>query len=204
MKNKWLLISSISTGLGIVAGAVYLFFAEHSLLLSDNRWVLSAFWSAFMLWTFVLMFTVALLFNVLAFFELDEQHKLIGLALPLRGLLSSEDKQHQFLQQAQRFLSQQGKLTNSDRVSPDYQCLYAEKDILVYTQLKNQPVDISQIRGMFQQMLSADFSSGVVVSFAGFSSQAWIFAHEANIELIDAKSLKKQQKRRREQQFALV
>ena len=53
-------------------------------------------------------------------------------------------------------------------------------------------------------MLAADFSSGIVVSYAGFSSQAWIFAREANIELLDAKGLKKQQKRHREQQFALV
>ena len=75
MKNKWLVISSVSTALGIIAGAIYLLFAEHSLLLSNNNWVLSAFWSAFMLWTFVLMFVVALIFNVMAFFELDEQHR---------------------------------------------------------------------------------------------------------------------------------
>jgi hypothetical protein len=204
MKNKWLLISSVSTGLGIIAGAVYLFFAEHSLLLSDNQWVLSAFWSAFMLWTFVLMFMVALFFNVLAFFELDEQHKLLGLARPIKAFLSSTDKQQQFMQEAERFLLRQGKLTYLSRVSPDYKCLQGESEKLVYIQQKNQSVDISQIRALFQQMLAADFSSGVVVSYAGFSNQAWIFAHEANIELIDAKSLKKQQKRQREQQFAMV
>jgi len=204
MKNKWLLISSVSTALGIVAGAVYLLFAEHSLLLNESQWVLSAFWSAFMLWTFVLMFTVALLFNVLAFFELDQQHKLTVLAKPLNALLSSTDKQQQFLLDAERFLSRKGRVADSDRVSADYQCLSAEKDILVYTQLKNQPVDISQIRAMFQQMLAADFSAGIVISHAGFSNQAWIFAQEANIELIDAKSLKKQQKRQRTQKFAVV
>ena len=204
MKNKWLLVSSVSTGLGIFAGALYLLFAEHSLLLNDNRWALTAFWSAFMLWTFVLMFTVALIFNILTFLELDGQHKLTGMTQPIKALWSSGDKQQHFMQEVQRFLLHKGKLSHSARVSADYQCLSAEKDALVFMQLNNQAVDISQIRAMFQQMLAADFSAGVVISFAGFSSQAWIFAQEANIELIDAKSLKKQQKRQREQQFALV
>ena len=119
-----------------------------------------------------------------------------------QGQLSAD--QQQFLQQAESFLVRKGRLSHSAKISPEYQCLYAESDTLVYTQLKNQPVDIAQIRSMFQQMLSADFSSGLVVSYAGFSSQAWIFAREANIELLDAKSLKKQQKKHREQQFALV
>ncbi|MGP9800177.1 restriction endonuclease [Rheinheimera sp. NSM] len=204
MKNKWLLVSSVSTALGIVAGTVYLFFAEHSLLQSNNSWVLSAFWSAFMLWSFVLMFVVALLFNVLAFFELDEQHKLFGLALPLRAFLSSADKKQQFLQDAEHFLQRLGKLSHSSRVSPEYRCLQAEQEKLVYLQQDDQAVDINQIRALFQQMLAADFSSGIIVSYAGFSSQAWIFAREANIELLDARSLKKQQKLQRQQQFAMV
>lgn len=205
MKNKWLVISSVSTALGIIAGAIYLLFAEHSLLLSNNNWVLSAFWSAFMLWTFVLMFVVALIFNVMAFFELDEQHRLFGFPMPLRNLLSLKDKQNQFLQEAEQFLLRQGKLCNSSRVSPEYKCLQGtDTEKLVLLQQKEQAVDINQIRALFQQMLAADFTSGVVVSFAGFSSQAWIFAREANIELLDAKSLKKQQKLQRVQQFAMV
>jgi hypothetical protein len=204
MKNKWLLISSVSTGLGIIAGAIYLFFAEHSLLLSNNNWVLSAFWSAFMLWAFVLLFMMALVFNVLAFFELDDRHNVFGLSFPLRRLLSSADKHQQFLHDAEVFLLRQGKLCASARVSPKYKCLQGEKEKLVYLHQKKQSVDITQIRALFQQMLAADISMGVVVSYAGFSSQAWIFAREANIELLDAKSLKKQQKQYREQQFALV
>ena len=205
MKNKWLVISSVSTALGIIAGAIYLLFAEHSLLLSNNNWVLSAFWSAFMLWTFVLMFVVALIFNVMAFFELDEQHRLFGFPMPLRTLLSSKDKQNQFLQDAERFLLGQGKLCNSSRVSPEYKCLQGtDTEKLVLLQQREQAVDINQIRALFQQMLAADFTSGVAVSYAGFSSQAWIFAREANIELLDAKSLKRQQKLLRVQQFAMV
>jgi hypothetical protein len=204
MKNKWLLVSSVSTTLGVIAGGIYLFFAEHSLLLSNNNWVLSAFWSAFTLWTFMLMFIVALIFNVLAFFELGQQHKLFGLTVSLRNMFSSVDKQQQFLCDAERFLLCQGKLSHSPRVNPQYRCLQGEQKKLVYLQFNEQAVDISQIRALFQQMLAADYSAGVAVSYLGFSSQAWIFAHEANIELIDAKSLKKQQKQCREQQFALV
>ncbi len=204
MNNKWLLISSVSTALGIIAGAVYLFFAEHSLLLSDNGWVLSAFWSAFMLWTFVLMFIVALVFNVLAFFELDEQHQLFGLVSPLRSLWSAGDKQQQFLQDAERFLLSQGKLAYSNRVSAEYRCLHGAADKLVYIQQSKQQVDINQVRALFQQMLAAELGTGLVISYYGFSNQAWIFAREANIDLLDAKSLKKQQKRSREQQFVMV
>ncbi len=204
MNNKWLLISSVSTALGIVAGAVYLLFAEHSLLLSDNSWVLSAFWSAFMLWTFVLMFVVALIFNVLAFFELDEQHQLFGLVSPFKNLLSAADKQQQFLQDAERLLQMQGKLSHSNRVSAEYRCLQGDTDKLVLIQQNKRQVDINQVRALFQQMLAADLPNGLVVSYHGFSNQAWIFAREANIDLLDAKSLKKQQKRIREQQFALV
>lgn len=204
MKNKWLVISSVSTGLGIVAGGIYLFFAEHSLLLSNNNWVMSAFWSAFMLWTFVLMFIAALVFNVLAFFELDDRYQLFGLPLSLPGVTSASEKRKQFLHDAERFLQLQGKLVSSPRVSADYKCLQGNREKLVLLQQGAQPVDISQIRALFQQMLAADFSTGVVVSYAGFSNQAWIFAREANIELLDAKSLKKQQKAAREQQFAII
>lgn len=204
MNNKWLLISSVSTALGIVAGAVYLLFAEHSLLLSDNSWVLSAFWSAFMLWTFVLMFIVALIFNVLAFFELDEQHQLFGLVSPFKSLLSAADKQQQFLQDAERLLQTQGKLSHSNRVGAEYQYLQGDTDKLVLIQQNKRQVDINQVRALFQQMLAADLPNGLVVSYHGFSNQAWIFAREANIDLLDVKSLKKQQKRIREQQFALV
>ncbi|GAB2906243.1 restriction endonuclease [Rheinheimera gaetbuli] len=204
MNNKWLVISSVSTALGIVAGAVYLLFAEHSLLLSDNSWVLSAFWSAFMLWTFVLMFIVALIFNVLAFFELDEQHQLFGLVSPFKSLLSAADKQQQFLQDAERLLQTQGKLSHSNRVSSEYQYFQGDMDKLVLIQQNKRQVDINQVRALFQQMLAADLPNGLVVSYHGFSNQAWIFAREANIDLLDVKSLKKQQKRMREQQFALV
>ena len=204
MNNKWLVISSVSTVLGIVAGAVYLLFAEHSLLLSDNSWVLSAFWSAFMLWTFVLMFIVALIFNVLAFFELDEQHQLFGIVSPIKSLMAAQDKQQQFLQDAQRLLQAQGKLSQPSRVGAEYHCLQGETDKLVLIQQNKGQVDINQVRALFQQMLAADLPKGLVVSYHGFSNQAWIFAREANIELLDAKSLKKQQKRIREQQFAMV
>lgn len=204
MNNKWLLISSVSTTLGIIAGAVYLLFAEHSLLLSDNSWVLSAFWSAFMLWTFVLMFVVALVFNVLAFFELDEQHQVFGLTAPLKAMLAGTDKQQQFLQNAERLLVFRGKLGRSERVGADYQCLQGDSPTLVLIQQTKQPVDINQVRSLFQQMLAAEIAKGLVVSCNGLSNQALIFAREANIEVLDAKSLKKQQKMIREQQFAVV
>ncbi|MAD76257.1 MAG: hypothetical protein CML20_15970 [Rheinheimera sp.] len=204
MKNKWLWVSSISTVLGIVAGGVYLFFAEHSLLLSDKDLTLSAFWSTFMLWAFVLMFVVALCCNVLAFMELDDEHRLAGVNQRLRAMLAGGDRQQQFLQDAQRLLSRQGSWLSSDKVAADFQLLHAQRDTLVYVQHGCVPVDISQVRTMFQQMLAIDIADGIVVSSGGFSNQAWIFAQEANIRLLDNKSLRKQQKRAKIQQVPLI
>ncbi|WP_213996242.1 restriction endonuclease [Arsukibacterium sp.] len=204
MKSKWLWVSSISTLIGIVAGGVYLFFAEHSLLLSDKDLTLSAFWSTFMLWAFVLMFVVALLCNVLAFMELDDEHRLAGVNQRLRAMFIGGDRQQQFLQEAQRLLSRKGLLSASDKVAADYQLLQAHRDTLVFVQQNGLPVDITQVRAMFQQMLAVDIADGIVVSSAGFSNQAWIFAQEANISLLDSKSLRKQQKRAKIQQVPII
>jgi len=204
MKSKWLWVSSISTLIGILAGCVYLFFAEHSLLLSDSDLTLSAFWSTFMLWAFVLMFVVALLCNVLAFMELDDEHRLAGVNQRLRTLFAGGDRQQEFLQEAQRLLSRKGLLSASDKIADDYQLLNAQRDTLVFVQQGCLPVDITQVRAMFQQMLAVDISDGIVISSAGFSNQAWIFAQEANISLLDSKSLRKQQKRLKIQQVPII
>ncbi|MDX1678213.1 restriction endonuclease [Arsukibacterium sp.] len=204
MKNKWLWVSSISTLLGIVAGGIYLFFAEHSLLLNDKDLTLSAFWSTFMLWVFVLMFVAALFCNVLAFIELDDEHRLAGVNQRLQSLLRGGDRQQRFLQEAQRLLSRRGALSASSKVAADYLLLQAQRDTLVLIQASCLPVDISQVRAMFQHMLAVDISDGIVVSRNGFSNQAWIFAQEANISLLDNKSLRKQQKRAKIQQVPII
>lgn len=204
MKSKWLWVSSISTLIGILAGGVYLFFAEHSLLLNDKDLTLSAFWSTFMLWAFVLMFVVALFCNVLAFMELDDEHRLAGLNIRLQALLGGGDRQQQFLQEAQRLLSRKGLLTASNNIAADYHLLQAQRDTLVLIQQSRMPVDITQVRAMFQQMLAVDITDGIVVSSGGFSNQAWIFAQEANISLLDSKSLRKQQKRAKIQQVPII
>ncbi len=204
MKSKWLCVSSISTMLGIIAGGVYLFFAEHSLLLSDKSLTLSAFWSTFMLWAFVLMFLVALLCNVFAFVELDDEHRLAVLHQRLRSAMVGSERQQRFVLEAQRLLSRKGQLIISDEVAADYQVLKSQRDTLVLVQPTSVPVDITQVRAMFQQMLAADITDGVVVSSAGFSNQGWIFAQEANISLLDSKSLRKQQKRAKIQQVPLI
>lgn len=204
MKSKWLWVSSISTVIGIMAGGVYLFFAEHSLLLNDKNLSLTAFWSTFMLWAFVLMFVVALLCNVLAFLELDDEHRLAGINQRVRGMLAGSNRQQQFMAEALRLLSRKGQLSSSDNVTAEYQLLHAQRDTLIYFQTGFLPVDIAQVRAMFQQMLAADITDGIVVSSNGFSNQAWIFAQEANISLLDAKSLKKQQKRLKIQQLPII
>jgi hypothetical protein len=202
MKSKWLWVSSISTVMGILAGGGYLLFAEHSLLLSGLT--LSAFWSTFMLWAFVLMFVVALLCNVLAFIELDDEHRLDGLHQRIRSVLGSGERQQSFLLDAERLLKQKGQWKINDKVATDYRVLKAQRDTLIFIQSACHPVDIGQVRSMFQQMLAVDITDGIVVSRGGFSNQAWIFAQEANINLLDGKRLRKQQKRAKIQQVTLI
>jgi hypothetical protein len=204
MKSKWLWVSSISTVMGILAGGGYLLFAEHSLLLSDNSLTLSAFWSTFMLWAFVLMFVVALLCNVLAFIELDDEHRLVSLHQRIRSVLGSSERQQSFLLDAERLLKQKGQWKINDKVATDYRVLKAQRDTLIFIQSACHPVDIGQVRSMFQQMLAVDITDGIVVSRGGFSNQAWIFAQEANINLLDGKRLRKQQKRAKIQQVTLI
>ncbi|WP_333608345.1 restriction endonuclease [Arsukibacterium sp.] len=201
--NKWILVSSISTILGILSGGCYLFFAEHSLLLTDRTLTLNAFWSSFMVWAFVVMFICALCCNVMAFLALEQSPGSWGNALLQRS--DPLQRQQQFLTEAERFLLRDGRWQpQSASFSTDYRCLTGATDTLVYVQLTLHPVDINQIRAMFQQMLAADFNQGLVISYNGFTNQACIFAQEAKISLLDSRSLKKQQKRLRAQQFALI
>lgn len=205
MKSKWLLISSISTVLGMVAGTVYLFLAEHSLLLHNNRLVLSAFWSAFVLWAFVLMFILALIFNVLAFTE-DKHSPLSKIFRSVRLMFQPEaDKHSIFLQDAEHYLSSLGQRIHIEDVPEHYLCIQGQQQKLVYIQKEcQQEVDISQIRMLFQKMLSAEIRKGIVISYYGFSSLSRIFAKEANITLIDVRGLKKQRKIISKQQLAMI
>lgn len=205
MKSKWLLISSISTVLGMVAGTVYLFLAEHSLLLNNNRLVLSAFWSTFVLWAFILMFIIALLFNVLAFTE-DKKPQLLKTFHSLRLVFQPESDKHSiFLQDAEQYLSSLGQRIHIEDVPEEYLCIQGQQQKLVYIQREcQQEVDISQIRMLFQKMLSTEIRTGIVISYYGFSSQSRIFAKEANITLIDVRGLKKQQKIISKQQLAMI
>lgn len=202
MKNKWLIVSSISTLLGFIAGAIYLIFAEHSLLLSNSGWVLSAFWSTFMLWIFVLMFTLTLALNVIVFIELDTSHSLFNFTVP--KLFSCKQRQQLFITEAKQLLAIQGTLVSSGQPNQHYLKVNLQPQALVLIQEKQGQVDIALIRNLFQQMLREDIKSGVVINFSGFSGQAWIFAQEANIQLIDQKSLKKQRKQQEQQQLAVV
>lgn len=201
--NRWILVSSISTLLGVLAGGCYLFFAEHSLLLTDRTLTLSTFWSSFMLWAFVVMFICALCCNVFAFLALEQAPGNWSSILLKRS--DPLQRQQQFLTDAESYLIRNGRWhAQTDHVSADYRCLSTTSDTLVFVQHALHPVGINQIREMFQQMLAADFNQGLVISYNGFTSQAWIFAQEANISLLDSRSLKKQQKQLKAQQFSLV
>ncbi|MGI5308429.1 restriction endonuclease [Rheinheimera sp. WS51] len=202
MINKWLVVSSISTVLGFLAGVIYLLFAEHSLLLSNSGWVLSAFWSTFMLWIFIFMFVLTLVLNIIVFIELDSHHSMLTISLP--SLISIKQRQQQFIATALGYLESEGVLKAAAHENQHYLTVNAEAKKLVYIQHRSQRVDISVIRQLFQQMLAEDIREGVVVSYSGFSGQAWIFAKEANIQLIDQKSIKKQHKQYNKQQFALI
>ncbi|MDP4527599.1 restriction endonuclease [Alkalimonas delamerensis] len=198
LRSQWLLLSTISTLLGIVAGACYLLFSEHSIVFSQSALVLSEFWSTFLLWAFVLLFVSALMFNLLAFIEMDSGTRWRVLSNRLQGEQGRLEQQEFFFTRLKQQMQQQGKLLPVlDDGSEVFFWQHSVGKTLVYFYPDaDNMVTIECLRDQFQQMLSYDCAQGMLISFQGFTSQARIFAREANIELIEYQPDTQQQVRR--------
>ncbi|MEE2024070.1 MULTISPECIES: hypothetical protein [Alkalimonas] len=187
MRSQWLLLSTISTLLGIAAGAIFLLFSEHSIVFSQPALVLSEFWSTFLLWAFVLLFVSALMFNLIAFIEMDSGNR--WLSLPQRFQREQERLRQQefFFSRLKQSLQQHGELEPA--TADDNEVFFwhnPESKTLVYFHPDaDSMVSMECLRERFQQMLGFHCQQGMIISFQSFTSQERIFAREANIELIE-------------------
>jgi hypothetical protein len=187
MRSQWLLLSTISTLLGIGAGALFLLFSEHSILFSQPTLILSQFWSTFLLWAFVLLFVSALIFNLIAFIELDSGNS--WLALPKRFKRGQDRfvQQELFFSRLKQYFQQHGKVQPA--ANDDSEILFwyngRGKTLVYFHPDADCMVSMECLRERFQQMLSTDCDRGIIISFQGFTSQERIFAREAGIELIE-------------------
>lgn len=187
MRSQWLLLSTISTLLGIAAGALFLLFSEHSIVFSQSALVLSEFWSTFLLWAFVLLFVSALMFNLIAFIEMDSGNR--WLALPKRFQREQDrfEQQEFFFSRLKQQLQQQGTMepASTDGTEVFFWHSKTGKTLVYFHPDADNMVTMECLRERFQQMLSHDCQQGMLVSFQGFTSQERIFAREANIELLE-------------------
>lgn len=191
MKNKWLFAAILCTLLGILAGIGYLTyvgsFANTNLVLEHTNDPSGRF----MLQFFGIMLGLSLLLNLFALFEL-EQH-LGRLFRWLQAGRSSQVKQ-QFLSDLQQFLHHQRLQALPQH--PQRYLQFDEKNhqrkLVCVNESSEQPLNIYELRSIFQQMLRYQCRSGVLLCLAGVDSQADIFAREAGIEVFDYKQLKKQ------------
>ncbi|SEA05017.1 restriction endonuclease [Alkalimonas amylolytica] len=187
MRSQWLLLSTISTLLGIAAGALFLLFSEHSIVFSQSALVLSEFWSTFLLWAFVLLFVSALMFNLIAFIEMDSGNRWLALPKRFQREQSRFEQQEFFFSRLKQQLQQQGDIEPA--CNDDNEVFFwhskAGKTLVYFHPDAENMVSMECLRERFQQMLSHDCRQGMLVSFQGFTSQVRIFAREANIELLE-------------------
>lgn len=175
--NKWLVGSGCCTALGIAAGFIYLYGNTADATLMNPQWYQQP-----LLLVFTGMLFLALLLNVFAVFGVEFRRN-PGLA-PLSELAA----QHNFNRLALQFLQQQSaqKLQGVDNYY-----LKAEYGVLYYLQSPSDgPLDIIQLRQIFQQMLRHQCHSALAIVPDRLDSPAQIFALEANIRVLDTQQLR--------------
>jgi len=174
--NKWLIGSGCCTALGVAAGFFYLYGNTADAGLMNPQWYQQP-----LLIVFTGMLLLALVLNVLAVFGVQFHRN-------PRVLLHPEPaSQHNFHRLGLQFLQQQSaqKLPGVDNyyLKPEYGVLY-------YLQSPtDEPLDIVQLRQIFQQMLRHQCQSALAIVPERLDSPAQIFALEANIRVLDPEQL---------------
>ena len=175
--KHWLLSSTCCTLFGAMAGLIYLYDSSVPLVFISQHWYQQP-----LLLIFVGMLLLALTLNLLAIFGQDFRTVLDSVRQRDSTDLGS------FIRLAQQFLQQQ----NASPVDGEANYyLQPEFGVLYYLQTDaEQPVDIVQLRHIFQQMLRLQCHSALALAPHPIESPAYIFALEANIRLLDQQQLR--------------
>lgn len=174
--NKWLLGSGCCTALGVAAGFIYLYGNPADSTLMNPQWYQQP-----LLLVFTGMLLLALVLNVLAVFGVEFRRG------PVTPQQPEPAAQHNFNRLALQFLQQQ----SAQRLhGVDNYYLKAEHGVLYYLQSPaDGPLDIVQLRQIFQQMLRHQCQSALAIVAERLDSPAQIFALEANIRVLDTQQL---------------
>lgn len=184
MSNKWILGSTISTLVGILAAALYLVLVQPRQIGSD----LPKYHAEWLLWFFLAMVVVSMLVNLSVLVAQPAQ-----LLSRLSAFSSNTHKvlDQRYQQQVQLFLQRhQLQLKRLSNDSDLYLWTTQTQTALlrIVTQSKEQS-GIEEMRFLFRSMLTHQCRQGFYVSMQYPDLQAEIFAKEAGIEIIDLQGL---------------
>lgn len=184
MSNKWILGSTISTLVGILAAAVYLVLVQPQQLSTDGP----NYHAEWLLWFFLAMVVASMLVNLSVLVAQPAQ-----LLSRLLAFTSDTDKAllAQYQQQVQQFLQlQQLQLKRLSSESDIYLWTAQTESLLlqIVTESKMHS-GIEDMRLLFRSMLTHQCRQGFYVSMQRPDMQAEIFAKEAGIEIVDLQTL---------------
>lgn len=186
MTNKWILGSTISTLMGILAAAVYLVLVQPQQVGGE----VPHYHAEWLLWFFLAMVVVSMLVNlsVLVASPVQLLRRLVVLPFNRQSL---QCQSHHYQQQVQLFLQlhqlQLKRLTSQADIylwsTPSHPVL-----LQVATEAKTQG-SIEEMRLLFRWMLRHQCRQGFYVSMHRPDLQAEIFANEAGIIIVDPQTL---------------
>jgi hypothetical protein len=184
MSNKWILGSTISTLMGILAAALYLVLVQPRQLGADAP----NYDAEWLLWFFLAMVVASMLVNLSVLVAQPAQ-----LLSRLSAFTSNTDKAllAQYQQQVQQFLQlHQQQLTRLSGESNIYVWTAQTQSVLVQivTESKQQS-GIEDMRLLFHSMLTHQCRQGFYVGMQRPDMQAEIFAKEAGIEILGWETL---------------
>jgi hypothetical protein len=184
MSNKWILGSTISTLMGILAAALYLVLVQPRQLGADAP----NYDAEWLLWFFLAMVVASMLVNLSVLVAQPAQ-----LLSRLSAFTSNTDKAllAQYQQQVQQFLQlHQQQLTRLSGESNIYVWTAQTQSVLVQivTESKQQS-GIENMRLLFRSMLTHQCRQGFYVGMQRPDMQAEILAKEAGIEIVGWETL---------------
>lgn len=186
MTNKWILGSTISTLMGILAAAVYLVLVQPQQVGAD----VPHHHAEWLLWFFLAMVVVSMLVNlsVLVASPVQLLRRLVVLPFNRQSL---QCQSHHYQQQVQLFLQlHQLQLKRLTSQADIYLWSTPSQPVLlqVATEAKTQG-SIEEMRLLFRWMLRHQCRQGFYVSMHRPDLQAEIFANEAGIIIVDPQTL---------------
>lgn len=186
MTNKWILGSTISTLMGILAAAVYLVLVQPQQIGAD----IPNYHAEWLLWFFLAMVVVSMLVNLSVLIAPPAQWLRMLAAFPSNSH-SHKFQLNQYQQQVQLFLQlHQIQLTRLTSQADIYLWTTHTQSVLLQVAAQAQDqAGIEEMRSLFRWMLTHQCRQGFYLSMQRPDLQAEIFAKEAGIEIVDLQTL---------------